>query len=195
MALFYNDYRNLRSFDTSNPRIEIQPSLAAYLAFKNQLRAYAYGGEWLLHWKPTERWALEFVYSYVDLQFVGRRSLLSSEFENQPEQQVSLRSGFNITADIELDLWTRYVDKVPLYSGALDQFGPNNPRVPRWEQGIPAYVTLDARLAWRPLKDLELSVTGQNLLDSQHPEFQQEILPAARAQVPRSVYFKFDWQF
>jgi len=67
--------------------------------------------------------------------------------------------------------------------------------VRRWENAIPAYVTLDARLAWRPIRNLELSVVGQNLLDSKHPEFQQEILPALRAQIPRSVYVQFDWQF
>ena len=40
-------------------------------------------------------------------------------------------------------------------------------------QAVPSYISLDARLAWRPTSNMELSVVGQNLLDSQHPEYNQ----------------------
>ena len=36
---------------------------------------------------------------------------------------------------------------------------------------VPSYISLDARLAWKPREDLEVAVIGQNLLDNHHPEF------------------------
>lgn len=195
MALFYNRYRDLRSFNANQPLIRFQPSLTAYVPYGNDLRADAYGGEWLVNWRPTERWTLELAYSYINLQFEGEAGVYGSEAGNHPQQQVSVRSSFNLSEAVDLDLWTRYVDQIPLFSQIYSQFGPNIPRVERWGTAIPAYVTLDARLAWRPMKNLELSLVGQNLLDSKHPEFQQEIIPPVRGQVPRSLYLSFDWQF
>lgn len=195
LALFYNSYRDLRSFDANHLLIQLQPSLTAYTPYGNDLRAHSYGAEWLLNWKPTEHWALELAYSYLKLQFEGVSGIYGSEEGNHPQQQVSARSSLDLTDNLEFDLWVRYVDKIPLFSQLYSRFSPDIPRVPRWGTAIPAYVTLDARLGWKPLKNLELSLTGQNLLDSKHPEFQQEIIPPVRAQVPRSVYVQFDWQF
>ena len=44
---------------------------------------------------------------------------------------------------------------------------------------VPAYTAFDARLAWRPRPDVELSLTGQNLFGTEHVEFG----PAATASV------------
>jgi iron complex outermembrane receptor protein len=38
-------------------------------------------------------------------------------------------------------------------------------------QRIDSYVTLDTRLAWKPRRDLELSLVGQNLVADRHQEF------------------------
>jgi iron complex outermembrane receptor protein len=48
---------------------------------------------------------------------------------------------------------------------------------------------VDVRLGWRPLKCLELSVTGQNLVHAHHPEYG---FPTAadREDISRSVYAK-----
>jgi iron complex outermembrane receptor protein len=195
MALFYNDYKHLRSFDALHPVIQTNPALAAYLPYENLLKGSAYGGEWLLNWKPLERWQLELAYSYINLQYEERLGIFASEMGDHPQQQVSARSSLNLTQDLDFDLWVRYVDRLPYLSRSSDLLGANVPRIPRWLDEIPAYVTLDARLAWRPIKNLELSVVGQNLLDNHHPEFQQEVFSPLRSQVPRSVYVKFDWQF
>jgi iron complex outermembrane receptor protein len=53
-------------------------------------------------------------------------------------------------------------------------------------------VALDVHLGWRPTKNLELSIVGQNLLDPQHPEFGT---PATRTEVQRSVYGKVTCRF
>lgn len=56
------------------------------------------------------------------------------------------------------------------------------------------YVTLDIRLAWRPLQALEFALVGQNLLDRRHGEFEQEIFPFL-TEIERGVYGVVNWRF
>jgi iron complex outermembrane receptor protein len=86
----------------------------------------------------------------------------------------------SLTDRQQFDLWLRYVSKL----------GDRN-----LQFSIPAYTTLDLRYAWRPTRDLELSVVGQNLLDDQHPEFVPSLLPGQALEIERGVYLKAKWQF
>lgn len=61
--------------------------------------------------------------------------------------------------------------------------------------GIPDYLQLDARLGWRPMAGLELSVVGQNLLESAHPEFTGNLFGRPPIDIQRGVYGKVEWQF
>jgi iron complex outermembrane receptor protein len=56
---------------------------------------------------------------------------------------------------------------------------------------IDAYHTADARVAWRPAPDLELFVSGENLLQPYHTEFAHS--PAPFVGIARSVYAGFTW--
>lgn len=103
---------------------------------------------------------------------------LESAEGQSPQQQLSLRTGFDPTPGVEADLWLRYVDEL------------SDPG-----QAIGAYWTLDARLAWRPSKDLELSLVGQNLLDAQHAEFKDELQVAPPTEVRRGYHAKLAWGF
>jgi iron complex outermembrane recepter protein len=60
--------------------------------------------------------------------------------------------------------------------------------------GVPAYVTLDLRLAYRPTDRLEVSIAGLNLLEGQHRE-QAPIVGALISEVPRSFHAKLTWRF
>jgi iron complex outermembrane receptor protein len=55
------------------------------------------------------------------------------------------------------------------------------------------YVTLDARLAWRPWPKLELALVGQNLVNSDHREFVS--VDGISTKVQRGVYGKITWNF
>ncbi len=61
--------------------------------------------------------------------------------------------------------------------------------------GIGDYVELDARLAWRPRKDLEIALVDRNLLDSEHEEYDDVITLAVPTQIQRGVYGKITWRF
>lgn len=63
---------------------------------------------------------------------------------------------------------------------------------------VPAYTTFDARLAYRPIKGIEWSVSAQNLFTPRHVEFNDSPVSASSVSaiaVPRSIYGKFSWEF
>ena len=82
----------------------------------------------------------------------------------------------NLGKNIEADAWLRYVD------------GFDN-------GGVPGYFTLDLKLAWRPIKNLELALVGQNLLENRHQEFRPEQFSTQVYEVERGVYGKLTWRF
>ena len=140
---------------------------------ENRMKGYTYGFEMIADWKAADWWRLNFIYSYLETQMCLTDDSTDIKSEpkiegDSPRYQFSARSTMNITKKLELDLWLRYVDNLPA-------------------RHIPSYTTLDTRLSWRPVKTLELSLIGQDLLDS-HPEFSAH-------EVERSAYFKVTWKF
>lgn len=93
-----------------------------------------------------------------------------------PQHQVSVRSNYDLSEKLQLNLWLRYVSSVDFYR-------------------IPGYVTMDAKLAHRPLKNVELFVVGQNLFSQNHREFSADFLPSFPVYIPRGVYAGAEWRF
>jgi iron complex outermembrane recepter protein len=52
---------------------------------------------------------------------------------------------------------------------------------------------LNARIAWHPVKSLELSVVGENLLHAHHPEY--GFPSPTREEIVRSVFGKAVWRY
>ncbi|MEZ5585146.1 MAG: TonB-dependent receptor, partial [Candidatus Competibacteraceae bacterium] len=150
-----------------------------------------YGLEVSADWRPTSGWRLQLAYSYLHADFELRTPENAITFpsgfgnERNPRHQVSLRSGFDVTRDIELDLWLRYADGVPDVTIATPTASVAS---------VDDYLTLDVRLGWLVAEDMELSIAGRNLLDSPHIEFLQEnnTFPT---QIERSVYGQVKWRF
>mgnify|MGYP001553078402 CR=1 FL=1 len=91
---------------------------------------------------------------------------------NDPSNQWAVRSSMDLPHDTRLDVAVRHVGALP-------------------DPAVPAYTALDLRLAWRPLPQVELSLSGQNLFGTEHIEFG----PAATASVvPRSIFFNVQWR-
>ena len=88
-----------------------------------------------------------------------------------PAHTWQLRSTLNIAPEREFDLVLRHV-------AAL-----SNP-------DVPAYTAVDARFGWQLRRDLELSVTGQNLFGS-HAEYGPG---ATRSEIPAAIFVKLLWQ-
>jgi iron complex outermembrane receptor protein len=150
VAAFYNQYTsdllaNLEFFQWF-PERQIKKSTSL-------------GLEASLVWRPLDWTRFQLTSSVMDMDIQAKRTLvniLGVNTSEDPKFLFAFRSSFDITSEFEADLWLRYADSV---SGVIA------------DQAIPGYVTLDARLAWKPNKHLELSFVGTNLNDSRHPEF------------------------
>jgi iron complex outermembrane receptor protein len=186
MATFYNVYERLRSFEPVAPSAP-PPAVLAAAALDNKLEGETYGVEVAGHWQVMRWWRLHANYSHLQLQlhkkgggggsFIDGTELDPERAEaNSPQQQFGLRSAMDLPGKLELDCAVRFVDRLS-------------------NLNVPGYVSLDVRLGWRPNKNLEVAVVGQNLLDDQHPEFRPTFLRFDPTEVQRSVYGKVTWRY
>ena len=157
------------------------PHLIIPTLIGNHMKGHTYGFEVAADWQISNSWRLQGSYSFLQVNMellddTVPEVILDNVEDSSPHHQVSLRSSFNLPENVELDLWWRYVDRLPVFD-------------------ISSYVTLDVRLAWAPVESLELALVGQNLLEDQHLEFEPEFLGTVATEVQRSVYAKITWHF
>ncbi|MBF0495257.1 MAG: TonB-dependent receptor [Deltaproteobacteria bacterium] len=176
IATFYNDYAKLREFEAGTPFMETSPSphLIVPLYANDHMKGEVYGVEVAADWQVTNRWGLSTTYSFlhIDLHMTDNSQSIyeaASVEGRSPHHQASLRSNLRITDDVQLNMWLRFVDSLPY-------------------QNVDNYTSLDARLSWKPIKSLELSLVGQNLLQGSHAEYSQ-------FEINRGVYGKVVWNF
>ncbi len=189
IAAFYNDYDDLRA-------ASIRPDLATVVdgnlqipsLFANALQGRTHGVELAANWRAADRWRLQLAYSFLRVSVENKPGISGTfaflETTAQPRHQVSLLSSVDLRDDLEFDLWLRYTDELPARNfGSLGS-----------TPAVADYFSLNARLGWRPRKDLELSLVGTNLLGPTHFEFIQETYPFPE-QVERNVYGQVKWSF
>jgi iron complex outermembrane receptor protein len=172
LAAFYNVYDDLRS---QEPPASGAPFPRVLL---NKLEAETWGGELRLNAQPRQGLRLQAAYARLEKHLhldPGSRDPFGGLAEgDDPKDRFTLRSSFDLPANVELDAWVRYVGELP------------QPRVD-------AYTEMDLRLGWSASEALDLSLIGRNLLHSSHEEFG----PATRFRegVERSVYGRVTWRF
>lgn len=184
IAGFVNDYSQLRDFSfgdfslsTGLPQFLIIPTLV-----NNNASALTYGFEFSADWRPIDKLHLQGYYSYLNIHVSSDD--LFREFDPgtggarkaNPRHQLSLRSNYDLSDKLQLNLWLRYTSKIAFYD-------------------IPGYVTMDAKLAFRPTKNTELFLVGQNLFSENHREFVSDIIPSTPAYIPRGIYAGAQWRF
>ncbi len=191
LALFYNFYKDLKVSEFKeeylSPSDFQDDTILNGIIFEdadiihwiheypvNKMEGETYGAEIAADWQAKSWWRIKATYSYLQMHMhlTGDATDTEeiSEIEgSSPTHQVSLFSGMDITKHLELDMWLRHVSELP-------------------SNDVDAYTTLDIRLGWKPMKNLEISLVGQDLLDHRHAEFSQ-------LEVERSAYFKVTWKF
>jgi len=186
LAMFYNDYSNLRVRQNGTPVPEppTYTNLVLNYPLSNDAHGHSYGAELATTWRPCDWWRLQAAYHYLRTKVYldnGSDDDVNSAntADGAPRHQVTLRSGLDLTEQLELDLWLRAVSRVHY----IDR------------RTIPGYVTMDVRIAWKPTKHLELALMGQNLLQDQHPEYIPEFINTTPTEVPRGVYGKATLNF
>jgi iron complex outermembrane receptor protein len=184
LALFYNDYSNLRVRQNDIPAPETATNFVLNYPLSNDAHGHSYGAELSTTWRPCDWWRLQTAYHYLRTKVYldnGSDDDINSAntADGAPRHQFTLRSGLDLTKQLELDLWLRAVGRVHY----IDR------------RTIPGYVTMDVRVAWKPTKHLELALVGQNLLQDQHPEYIPEFINTTPTEVPRGVYGKATLSF
>ena len=167
---YYHKYDDLRSLESISPT----GGLPAVIA--NMMEGRTHGVELWGTWQAADWWRLSAGLNapHKNLHFKpGSRDVTGLRGAgNDPHHSVTLRSTMNLGPRTEFDVSLRSVTSLP------------NP-------AIPSYVTMDMRLAWEVSRDVELSLTGFNLLDRGHPEFGT---PGVRSEIPRSFLVKLLWK-
>ncbi|MDB6038195.1 MAG: ligand-gated TonB-dependent outer rane channel [Verrucomicrobiales bacterium] len=182
LATFYNIYDRQRSIDAGTPYPELTPVPHIVVPFTigNLMEGESYGFEISTTWQATDWWRLRANYSFLKLQLhLKDGSLdpfnLEGAEQDSPVNQVGVRSYMDLPQHLEFDAGIRYVD-------SLDN------------RGVPSYVVGDVRLGWRPNKNWEFSITGQNLAGT-HKEFAPSYIQTQTTKVETSVFAKVTYRF
>lgn len=176
ITAFYNEYDDIRSVNPNLP--------TSVFVINNNLKGETYGLELSGNYQASNWWRLHFGYSLLKENIrvkSGEVDVNNGLNETaDPNHQVLLSSSMRLPHNMDLDAHLRWIDTV---------YNNRGPVVGK----VPSYTELNIRLGWRPTKKLELSLTGQNLLNDRHPEF--GFPTATRIEISRSVYGKVQWRF
>lgn len=179
VSTFYNVYGKLVTSSFGAPTLINVPGIGATAIVPvmpvNGNSGTTSGVEIAANWEVTPIWQLNASYTRLNFTLKNAEVTGFSVKGTSPKDQANLRSTLSLPHNFEIDNAIYYVDKLP---GA----------------SIPSYYRFDARLSWKPLENLELSLVGQNLFDDEHPEFSPFLFQNS-AQVPRAYYGNITWKF
>lgn len=166
VTTFFNVYDDLKTSE---------PLTATASQIQNLMKGESWGVEAAMTWDVFDFWRIKMAFTWFELDLFldpasGDTSSTSANGAS-PQFQFNLRSYIDLPYGLELDTALNYVDELP-------------------DLSIEEYVRLDLRLGWHASEHVELSVTGQNLLERNHQEFLGFAGGIDAALVPRSVYGK-----
>ncbi len=175
---YYFDYDRLGTAGIGQTLYESRPGVPLIvvptLFGLNGGHGYTYGFEFSAEVRLDDWWHIRGGYSLLQEHLIGNAFAGGG---GDPEQQALIRSSFDVPHDVRLDLTGRYVDNFKKFS-------------------LPGYLEMDARLAWRVNKTVELAIAGRNLISPRHIEFVPETSTrTAVTQAARTVYAEITLRF
>ncbi len=184
---FVNKYKRLDSSTAGNETTLTDPVMGSYTYAPslntNDNSGETQGVEAAATWEATKHIKISGGYTlyYETLHIVGATPIVANG--TAPKQQFNLRSYVDLPYNMQWDTMLYYVDRI---ADANDGFGDTIT--------IPAYTRLDMRLGWTAMPGLDLSLIGQNLLQSEHQEF-SPFLYQTPEEIGRSVLAKATVRF
>jgi iron complex outermembrane receptor protein len=173
ISTFYNDYDRVLAVGPVTQFIPGAPGVAV-IPFDNYHYGNTFGGEAAVTVDVTDSWRVMASYSLLVTSIRGAAgSDPETAEESAPRNQLQLRSSYNFSPRLSLDVQARYVDCI---------------------RYVPSYLTADVQLTYRAGANWEFSLGGRNLLDKQHAEHGFEPL-ATTAEIPRSFFGKVTCRF
>ena len=182
LAVFFNQYENLRNFDyPQGPVPGAGGSLVVLGTMTDTNRAQTYGFEIAGTYDVTDCWRLYAAYNFL---VVVPPTTVASEM-GDPRNQIYLQSSWDLCRHLHFDMAWRYVDSVS---------GIGGPGVAL--PGVPAFNAMDVRLAWDARPGMEVAVVGRQLLDSSHSEVAfDSFLGTVATEVEAEVYGMVTWRY
>lgn len=181
IAAFANVYRGLEGFGPGAMAVvntPPPPHTTLTFAYVNALAGQGYGWEIAPDWRPAGWLEVQGSYSYLRLHLHALpgfqdASTIASYQGSSPENEFTLSAAVTLPRQFALDPDVRYAGALPA-------------------QGVPAYVTADVRLAWRPRGAWSFALVGRNLLQPYHAEFGGD--PGVMVGIRRSAYLELIWR-
>jgi iron complex outermembrane receptor protein len=170
---FYNNYDRIRIVKISPPTDFSKPYIELPLLYTNNAKGETMGLEITTQWQAADWLKMQASYSLLKENMVV---LNKNPARRSPHQRFFFKAFLNLPFNLEIDPMVRYVDTDVTHA-------------------IPHYVAFDLRVAWSPMKNLEFSVVGQNLLDNAHLEYTDEAFEIPKTQIQRSVFGKISVSF
>ena len=153
VSTFYNIYNDLRSIEWAN-----MTTLPLLWTYGNMMEGHTYGVEVWGDYQVLDWWKLSagFNVQHEALSFKSGSSALGgvASAGDDPNHQASLRSSMRLGNDVTWEADFRYVGALP-------------------DPAIPAYVEVNSKLSWNITQSLELAVSGLNLLQAHHLEYEE----------------------
>lgn len=141
--------------------------------------------DWLI--MPTWRMQLSYAFTHVDMDDSANpiaQAQGQKEERSTARHSGSLRSQWNVSASQQFDAWIRG-------SSGIDRtLSPYTTAV-----RVPGYVTLDLRYAYKLNKDIELALTGRNLIGPRRIEYVTDYVPATPVIIEPSLLLSARWKF
>jgi iron complex outermembrane receptor protein len=184
VTAFFNNYHGLESTEVLPPFFDansVPPRLIRPASLANKMYGTTEGLEAAVIWKITNRWTLSPGYSFLQMHLhtestsLDVRSVVDGQGSN-PKHQAQLRSHLELSRSVAWDASAYIVGRLAA-------------------QSIASYMRLDTQMTWKLAKRVELSLTGQNLLQDHHAEFNDQFQSVNSSQVKRTAYAKITWQF
>jgi iron complex outermembrane receptor protein len=180
VSAFYNRLDDVLSTEIGTPFAEPATNpvrLIVPVTFANGLHGASYGAEVSADVRATAwwRWTAHYALGRIELSRQAGSLDGSQERRNEglsPRHQLHVQSSIDLQGGWSLDGLARYISALPA--------GP-----------VPAYATVDVRVARRITPRLELAVVGQNLTRSHHLEWPSGA--GANIEMQRSGYIKATW--
>lgn len=184
IAAYYNDYDDI--YAVVRGKSPFDPDLY----FKNSQEGSGHGVEFAANWQASAQLSLSFTYTRQELDLNYKEPSALGSFEgnsriiNSPEHLVAVRTSFDFSEKWQSNLWLRYVD----------DFTGRNSVDPTSAISVSSQLYCDANLVYKPLKNIEIMLAGQNLLNSSQLQYVAELL-APPTEIERVVYAKVTWSF
>lgn len=179
LALFYNQYRNLRGAAIQGADFVMAPvpHVRQSVVANNNLHGTTRGGDFTVGWQivPSLRAEGTFTTIHTELeQYVPSSpadASIAGLIGSTPKYEYKIRVQWDPARNWSIDAALRHFDELP---------GPE----------LPGYTGLDARIAWRPREEWEIDLIGRELLDPQHGELSKNFIGSQVRETSRSVFLR-----